>query len=126
LGAVAAFGLARYLLYDWFKQRFHHRPVLKALNQTLCRSGLSCVLTVRFSPISPFNVVNFVFGLTAVPLRSYALGTFIGIIPGTWVYTWLGVSGLAALKGGALLPFMLCLMLLMLLSLMPLLAQRAS
>lgn len=125
LGAVAAFWLARYLLYDWFKQRFHHQPLLKKLNSAICDKSLGCVLIVRFSPVSPFNVVNFAFGLTPVPVRDYATGTLIGIIPGTLAYTWLGVTGAAALSGGKLLPLICCLLLLMLLSAMPLIVQRS-
>jgi len=46
------------------------------------------------------NVVNFLFGLTPIPLPHYALGTLIGIVPGTLAYTWLGASGVEALSGG--------------------------
>ncbi|PZO59581.1 MAG: TVP38/TMEM64 family protein [Phormidesmis priestleyi] len=124
MGAVAAFGMARYFLHDWFAARFHHRPLMKKLNRTLQNNGLGCVLIVRFSPISPFNVVNFAFGLTPVPLRLYIFGTFIGILPGTLAYTWLGVSGADALSGGSLLPLGCCLTVLMLLSALPFLTQR--
>lgn len=124
LGAIAAFWLARYLLYDWFRQRFYHLPLLKKLNSAICRHSLGCVLTIRFSPVSPFNVVNFAFGLTPVPVRDYAAGTLIGIIPGTLAYTWLGVTGAEALSGGKLLPLICCLLMLMLLSAMPLIVNR--
>lgn len=124
MGAVAAFGMARYFLHDWFAARFHHRPLMKRLNQTLQTNGLGCVLVIRFSPVSPFNVVNFAFGLTPVPLRLYIFGTFIGILPGTLAYTWLGVSGADVLSGGSLLPLGCCLTVLMLLSALPLLTQR--
>ncbi|MEL6939796.1 MAG: TVP38/TMEM64 family protein [Cyanobacteria bacterium J06598_1] len=126
LGAIAAFWLARYLLHDWFKQRFHHRPLFQKLNRTLCSDGLSCVLTIRFSPVSPFNAVNFALGLTHVSLRPYAVGTFVGIIPGTLVYTWLGVTGAQALNGGSLAPLIICLLLLMLLSALPLIRRGLS
>ena len=119
LGAIAAFCLARYLLHDWFQSRFAHRPMFKKLNDTLCANSLNCVLLIRFSPISPFNVVNFAFGLTPVQVKFYALGTLIGIIPGTLVYTWLGVTGIEALSGGSLIPLVCCLTLLMLLSALP-------
>ncbi|MEL6260919.1 MAG: TVP38/TMEM64 family protein [Cyanobacteria bacterium J06623_5] len=124
LGAIAAFLLARYLLYDWFKRRFHHRPLFQKINTTLCNNALSCVLTIRFSPVSPFNLVNFAFGLTRMPVRPYAIGTLIGIIPGTLAYTWLGVTGAEALSGGSLRPLILCLILLTLLSAIPLVIQR--
>lgn len=124
LGAIAAFWLARYLLHDWFKRRFHHRPLIKKLNHTLCQNALGCVLTIRFSPVSPFNVVNVAFGLTSVPLSAYALGTFLGIIPGTLAYTWLGVTGAEAFSGGSLLPLLCCLVGLMLLSALPIFIGR--
>ncbi len=126
LGAIAAFCLARYLLSDWFRKKFSHRIIFKKLDATLCKSPLLCVLTIRFSPVSPFNVVNFAFGLTSVPIRAYALGTFVGIIPGTLAYTWLGVAGVAALNGNSATPLMICLSVLMLLSAMPLLAKPKS
>ncbi len=124
LGAIAAFWLARYLLHSWFKNRFSHRPLLQRLNRALCSNGLACVLTVRFSPVSPFNVVNFAFGLTHVSVQSYALGTLIGIIPGTLAYTWLGATGAEALDGGSLAPLFACLILLALLSASPLLHRQ--
>ncbi len=124
LGAVGAFWLARYWLHDRFQKRFAHRPLFKKINDTLCSEGLSCVLLIRFSPVSPFNVVNFVFGLTPVPIGTYALGTLIGIIPGTMVYTWLGVTGAEAMSSGRLLPLFFCLAVLMMLSGLPLLIRR--
>ena len=126
LGAVGAFLLARYWLHDRFQKRFAHRPLFKKINDTLCAEGLSCVLLIRFSPVSPFNVVNFVFGLTPVPVKTYALGTLIGIVPGTMVYTWLGVTGAEAMSGGDLLPLFCCLAILMLLSGLPLLIRSSQ
>ncbi|MGB3573252.1 MAG: TVP38/TMEM64 family protein [Phormidesmis sp.] len=124
LGAIAAFWLARYLLHDWFKARFYHYPFFKKINSTLCADSLSCVLTIRFSPVSPFNLVNFALGLTHVPTASYALGTLIGIIPGTLAYTWLGVTGAEALSSGRLKPLFACLLVLTVLSASPLLLRR--
>lgn len=124
LGAVGAFLLARYFLHDRIQRRFAYHPLFKKINDTLCAEGLSCVLLIRFSPVSPFNIVNFVFGLTPVPLEAYALGTLIGIIPGTMVYTWLGVTGAEALSSGRLLPLFCCLLVLMMLSVAPLLIRR--
>ena len=124
LGAIAAFWLARYLFHDWFEARFKHKEVVQKMSRALCRQGLSCMLTIRFSPVSPFNVVNFALGLTPVSIRDYALGTFIGIIPGTLVYTWLGVTGAEALGGGRIIPLVCCLLVLALLSALPLIFGR--
>lgn len=124
LGAIAAFWLARYLLYDWFAAKFKHNVYVQKISKTLCDKGLSCVLTIRFSPISPFNVVNFALGLTPISTRAYSLGTLIGIIPGTLIYTWLGVTGAEALSGGKLLPLFCCLLVLAIISAVPLIISR--
>lgn len=123
LGAIAAFSVARYLLRDWFTRRFSHRPMFQRLNRAMACQGFTCVLAVRFVPISPFNLVNFLFGLTSVPLRSYSVGTFLGIIPGTFAYTWLGVTGAKALMGEGYWAFVSAMGLLVVLSLLPLLIR---
>lgn len=127
-GAVVAFWLARYLLHGWFTQRFSRHPrfqgLFKRLDHTMDKQALACVLAIRFAPISPFNVVNFLFGLTNISVTPYAVGTLLGIIPGTMAYTWLGVTGVDALHGGDWGPVALCLSLLTVLSLMPIFAQR--
>lgn len=124
LGAIAAFWLARYLLHDWFSARFKHNAYIQKISRTLCKKGLSCVLTIRFSPVSPFNVVNFALGLTPVSVSAYSIGTLIGIIPGTLIYTWLGVTGAEALSGGKLLPLFCCLTVLAIVSAIPLIVSR--
>ncbi|EKV00463.1 TVP38/TMEM64 family protein [Leptolyngbyaceae cyanobacterium CCMR0082] len=127
-GALMAFWLARYLFHGWFERRFCRHPRFKGiflrLDKTMEHQALPCVLAVRFAPISPFNVVNFLFGLTNIAVTPYALGTLIGIIPGTMAYTWLGVTGVDALRNGDWWPVVICLSLLALLSLMPILAQK--
>ena len=124
LGAMGAFWTARYLLHEQIEKRFGKHSALIKFNQAVTSKPLSFVLAVRFAPISPFNVVNFLFGLTPIHWFPYGLGTFIGIIPGTLAYTWLGVSGMEALEGGDRTPFFLALGILCLLSIMPFLAQR--
>jgi len=124
LGAIGAFLVARYLLRDWAKSRFRRHKALVSFNQAVLHKPLAFVLAVRFAPISPFNVVNFLFGLTPIDLRSYATGTFFGIIPGSLAYTWLGVTGEEALQGGDRLPFFLALGMLTLLSLLPVCLRR--
>ncbi len=93
-------------------------------NQAVKDQPISFVLAVRFAPISPFNVVNFLFGLTPIHWFYYTVATFFGIIPGTLAYTWLGTSGVEALEGGDRLPFFLALGLLTLLSLIPLFHKK--
>ena len=124
LGAIAAFGCARTLLRDRIMRRWGHSSRLQTLNRQLKRSPLAVVLAVRFAPISPFNVVNFLFGLTPISMRTYTLGTFVGIIPGTAIYTWAGSAGADLLSGGDPIPFVIALIALGALSILPLVCRR--
>jgi uncharacterized membrane protein YdjX (TVP38/TMEM64 family) len=119
LGAIAAFILSRYFLHDWFERRLGHHPTLKGLKHIMQRHALNCVLMIRFMPISPFNLINFLFGLTPISLRPYAVGTFFGIIPGTAIYTWIGVSGVKTLHGEGMSHLVLPLTALVILSVLP-------
>ena len=125
VGAVGAFWVARYLLHGWIKRKLGNHTALVKFNQAVIKKPLTFVLMVRFAPISPFNIVNFLFGLTPIHWFPYTIGTFFGIIPGTLAYTWLGVSGLEAWQGGNKLSFYLALGFLTLLSLIPLLTKKS-
>jgi len=124
LGAIGAFWLARSFLHTPIKQRFGHHPLLQRLNQAMANFPFSLVLAVRFTPLSPFSLVNFLFGLTPISLKTYALGTLIGLAPLTFTYCWLGVTGQRIWQGGDRLPFFLALGLLTLLSLLPILVKK--
>ena len=126
LGALGAFLTARYLLRDFIKQKFKNSKILTKCNQAITTQPINFVLAIRFAPISPFNVVNFLFGLTPIHWLSYTLATFFGIIPGTFAYTWLGTSGVAALDGKNNWSFFLALSFLTLLSIVPFLFKKKS
>jgi uncharacterized membrane protein YdjX (TVP38/TMEM64 family) len=124
LGALGAFWLARYLLHDPIELYFGKHKALASFKQAVVSNPFSFVLAVRFAPISPFNVVNFLFGLTPIHWLPYTIATFVGIIPGTLAYTWLGVSGIDAIQGGNKLSVFLAMGLLGILSLIPLVMKK--
>jgi uncharacterized membrane protein YdjX (TVP38/TMEM64 family) len=124
LGAVGAFFLARSLLHDWIQNRFKHHPLLVKFNQSTAQNPLSFILTVRFVPISPFTVMNFLFGLTKISVWVYILGTTVGILPWVITYTWVGVAGQQTLRGGSPLPLAIAGSILTLLSALPLLRRK--
>lgn len=92
LGAAVAFALGRALGRDAV-ERFTGARVAR-LDDLLARRGLLAVLGARLVPVVPFTVINYTAGLTAVRRRDYALGTALGIIPGTVAYVALGAFGL--------------------------------
>lgn len=91
LGAVAAFGLGRLLGRDAV-ERFTGARVAR-VDALLRRRGLLAVIAVRLVPVLPFTAINYAAGLTAVRPRDYAIGTAVGIIPGTIAYVALGAYG---------------------------------
>ncbi len=124
LGAMGAFWLARTLFHPWAERRFGHHPLHQKFTQAVQRQPLSFVLMVRFAPINPFNVVNFLLGLTQLHWWPYCLGTGLGIVPGVIVYTWLGVTGQQAIQGEHLGSFWFACGVLTILSGAPWLYQR--
>jgi uncharacterized membrane protein YdjX (TVP38/TMEM64 family) len=89
-GAAAAFIVARNLAHDWVGRRIEGRPNLAAIGRAVETEGFKIVLLTRLSPALPFNLLNYAFGLTAVSFRTYVLASWIGMLPGTIMYVYLG------------------------------------
>ena len=89
LGAMLAFLAGRYLLRDWVFQKIADNPKFRAIDTAVGREGLKIVLLTRLSPIFPFNLLNYAFGVTSVSLKDYMLGC-AGMIPGTILYVYIG------------------------------------
>jgi len=102
LGAGAAFLLARTLLRDWAARKVAANPRFLALDEAVGRQGFKIVLLTRLSPILPFNLLNYAFGLTRVSLRDYMLASWIGMLPGAVLYIYIGsaMRGLTELASG--------------------------
>lgn len=100
LGATGAFLVARFIAGDWARRQFESGDRLRKLSQGIEQDGFWFALSLRLAPVFPFNAVNYLLGLTPLPLSTYVLATAIGIIPGSFAYNWLGRGGLEALSGG--------------------------
>lgn len=102
LGACSAFLVGRYLARDWVAEKIAALPRFAALDRAAAGDGFLIVLLVRLSPIFPFNLTNYGFGLTAVHFRHYLLASWIGMLPGTVVYVYLGTlaQNIAEIAGG--------------------------
>lgn len=98
LGAALAFLVARYLGADWVARRAG--PGLQRLNDGVASEGWRFVAMVRLVPLLPFNLLNYALGLTRISFVTYVLATWVFMLPGAFVYTWLGHAGRDALAGG--------------------------
>jgi uncharacterized membrane protein YdjX (TVP38/TMEM64 family) len=90
LAATTAFLLGRTIARDWITRRLGQDPRLAAIDAAVGQSGFKIVLLLRLSPLFPFNVLNYTLGLTRVRLRDFVLGSWIGMLPGTALYVYIG------------------------------------
>jgi len=90
IGATLAFLVARYLFHDVIQKKFG--PRLEKINKELEARGFNYLLFLRLVPVFPFFLINLGAGLTRMPLRTYFLGTMVGIIPGSFVFCNAGAS----------------------------------
>lgn len=90
VGAVVVFLAARTALGDSLRRRAG--PWLRKMEDGFKENALSYLLVLRLVPLFPFFVVNLVPAFLGVPLRTYVIGTFIGIIPGAFVFASVGAG----------------------------------
>jgi uncharacterized membrane protein YdjX (TVP38/TMEM64 family) len=90
LGATAAFLVGRYLARDWVARKIEQNPKFKTIDRAVAEEGWKIVGLLRLSPLFPFSLLNYALGLTQVPLREYVLASWIGMMPGTVMYVYIG------------------------------------
>ncbi len=90
LGAIAAFLVGRTIARDWVARKVAEYPRFAAIDEAVGRESFKIILLLRLSPIFPFNFLNYALGLTKASVGSFALASFIGMIPGTLMYVYLG------------------------------------
>ena len=102
LTSTVAFLLGRTLLRDWVRGRVETNPKFAAIDDAVGRNGFKIVLLLRLSPIFPYNLLNYTLGLTSVRLTHYVLASFLGMLPGTVLFVYLGslVTSVGELLGG--------------------------
>lgn len=103
VGASAAFWLGRTIARGWVERRFSGDRRFEALDSAVEREGFKIVVLVRLSPVIPFTAINYVLGLTKISYRDFLLASWIGMLPGTILYAYLGstLHSLAELGSGA-------------------------
>ena len=104
LGASAAFLLGRTVFRKRIEQKVASNPKLGAVDKAIEKEGTKIMLLMRLSGFPPFTWINYALSLTGVKFLPYVLTTFIGIIPGTVAFTYLGAAGadLATGSGGTI------------------------
>lgn len=102
LGATVSFLVGRTVARAWVARRIAGNARFSAIDRAVGHQGLKIVLLTRLSPVFPFSLLNYAYGLTRVTLRDYVVGSVVGMLPGTVMYVYLGslITSLTQLASG--------------------------
>lgn len=100
LGAAGGFLIARYLAREWVSGWLGDNPTFRYLDEMTERHGATMVAFTRLVPVFPYNLLNYGYGLTRVPLGTYLFWSWLCMLPATVVYV-VGADALfTALRDG--------------------------
>ena len=90
LSALVPFAISRQLGRDWVETKLQGKKIDQLYQRSEGQGGLMFVLTMRLIPVIPWEIQNYLSGLTKVSVVSYIVGTVLGIIPGSFSIVFLG------------------------------------
>ena len=100
-GAALAFLIARFVAREKITSMARNNENFRRIDAAIGEQGAKLVFLLRLSPLIPFNLSNYFYGLTAVKFWPYVLASWIGMLPGTLLYVYLGAVGRAGLQAGS-------------------------
>jgi uncharacterized membrane protein YdjX (TVP38/TMEM64 family) len=101
LGASLAFLVARFIARSKIEAIAQRNEKFRKIDNAVGRKGAKLIFLLRLSPVIPFNLSNYFYGLTAVKFWPYVLASWIGMMPGTFLYVYIGTAGKAAVSVAA-------------------------
>lgn len=96
-GACATFIVSRYLLKDFIDKKSPERIMF--VQNRIEKDGWKFVMLARITPIFPFNFQNYLFGVTKINFITFLWASTISLIPGAFVYVYIGSAGKSVLSG---------------------------
>ena len=100
LGAASAFLIGRYAARGMVEGWIENNKALKKIDDGVKQQGWRMLMITRLVPLFPFNVQNYVYGLTDIPFRTYVLVTLPSMIPGTIAYNFASGSAREVILSG--------------------------
>lgn len=100
-GAALAFLISRFVAREKIASMARNNENFRRIDAAIGEQGAKLVFLLRLSPIIPFNPSNYFYGLTAVKFWPYVLASWIGMLPGTLLYVYLGTVGRAGLQAAS-------------------------
>lgn len=101
LGAALAFLVARFIARDRVEAIAKRNDKFRRIDKAIGKQGAKLIFLLRLSPVVPFNISNYFYGLTSVKFWPYVLASWIGMIPGTFLYVYIGTASQAAVSAAA-------------------------
>ncbi len=101
IGAALAFLISRYIARRKIEALASRNEKFKAIDRAIGEQGWKLVFLLRLSPLIPFNISNYFYGITAIEFWPYVLASWIGMLPGTVLYVYLGTFGKATVEAAA-------------------------
>lgn len=101
LGAALAFLVSRFFARKRIESWIQSKPSFRAIDKAVGEQGTKIVFLTRLSPVFPFNFQNYAYGLTKIPFVSYVAASWVGMIPGTFLYVYLGTLGRSGLEAAS-------------------------
>ena len=92
LAASCSFLIGRYLARAWVEGKISEDARYRSLDRAIGERGFFVVLLTRLSPLFPYNLLNYAWGVSSVRLSRYVLASWMGMIPGTLLYVYLGAA----------------------------------
>lgn len=99
--ATLAFLLGRHVARDAVEAAARRRPTFGAIDRAVGEGGWKVVVLLRLSPLVPFSIGNYLFGLTRVRFLPYVLASWAAMLPGTFLYVYLGHAGRTGLEAAS-------------------------
>ena len=100
VAAGIAFLLGRTLARKRVERRIAGDKRFTAIDRAVAANGFKIVFLLRLSPVVPFNLLNYGLGLTGVRFGTYLAASFLGMLPGTFLYVSLGAAATSAAQLG--------------------------
>jgi uncharacterized membrane protein YdjX (TVP38/TMEM64 family) len=100
-GAAVAFLIARHLARDRVAQKVKRYPRFDAIDKAISEGGWKFVALLRLSPAVPFNLQNYLYGVTGIRFWTCVLTSWLAMLPGTFMYVYLGYTAGAGLEAAA-------------------------
>ena len=93
LGAALAFLVARFIARDRIEAMVKQNEKFRRIDSAISREGPKLIFLLRLSLVIPFNLSNYFYGLTAVRFWPYVFASWIGMMPATFLFVYIGAAG---------------------------------